>query len=337
MPTQTNPYRAIPKIRVPIRNIADYSPFGVQLDGRTISGDSYRYGYQGSEKDDESKGGGNSYVTHYRMLDPRLGRWLSLDPVFQPWQSPYSSMDNNPIRYNDVFGNVVDPTSSGYEAAKKAATPIYKKDGVTIDEKKSKKNGYESEFAKIFNEMDQNQDILVQFKDQSGYGSIAFTGKTDDGKKIYEAHWDPSWTKEMGTSGLFEEAFHLNEALKGVDMKFSEAPNTGVMGVDINDEVRAKMWVAKNINISKKYTTDSELKDDMGFPKKHSWSTHYGYIATLSDAKSVENFLRSGFREYSTIAPPIGTMGSSETSFRDVVTGDSYKDKKQFPDGDRKP
>lgn len=32
----------------------------------------------------------------YRMHDPRLGRWFSTDPVFQPHQSPYNSMDNSP-------------------------------------------------------------------------------------------------------------------------------------------------------------------------------------------------------------------------------------------------
>jgi RHS repeat-associated protein len=84
---------------------SDLSPFGVQLDGRTIQGDFYRYGYQGSEKDDEAKGGGNSYTTFYRQLDPRVGRWFSVDPVFQPWQSPYNSMDGNPISLNDQKGN----------------------------------------------------------------------------------------------------------------------------------------------------------------------------------------------------------------------------------------
>ncbi|MFM7021515.1 MAG: hypothetical protein ACKOXB_00945 [Flavobacteriales bacterium] len=33
------------------------------------------------------------------------GRWMSVDPVFQPWQSPYTSMDNNPINFNDMFGD----------------------------------------------------------------------------------------------------------------------------------------------------------------------------------------------------------------------------------------
>ena len=91
--------------RVGIRNSTDYSPFGVELDGRTVSVDGYRFGYQGSEKDNEFKGEGNSYTTEFRQLDPRLGRWLSVDPVIQPWQSSYCSMDNSPISKNDALGN----------------------------------------------------------------------------------------------------------------------------------------------------------------------------------------------------------------------------------------
>jgi RHS repeat-associated protein len=94
-------------VGVPIRNTSDYSPFGVQLDGRTIQGDFYRYGYQGSEKDDESKGGGNSYTTFFRQLDPRVGRWFSIDPKMSAWESPYVSMANTPITANDPKGDVV--------------------------------------------------------------------------------------------------------------------------------------------------------------------------------------------------------------------------------------
>lgn len=47
-----------------------------------------------------------SYTTEYRQYDPRIGRWLSVDPLFQnfPWQSPYVAFDNNPIVYNDPKG-----------------------------------------------------------------------------------------------------------------------------------------------------------------------------------------------------------------------------------------
>jgi len=78
------------------------------LPGRHANTSDYRYGYQGSMKDDELKGEGNEYATMYRQLDPRLGRWTSTDPKekLMPWQSPYSSMDNNPVRFNDVNGDI---------------------------------------------------------------------------------------------------------------------------------------------------------------------------------------------------------------------------------------
>ena len=89
-----------------------YYPYGMLMPGRHGEADNadYRFGYQGSEKDDEVKGEGNSYTTYFRQLDPRLGRWLSRDPKPDAWQSHYTSMDNNPIWHNDVLGDDV-----GYE------------------------------------------------------------------------------------------------------------------------------------------------------------------------------------------------------------------------------
>ena len=59
------------------------------------------------EMDDELKGEGNSYNTEFRQYDPRIGRWLSPDPLQKqlPWQSPYVGMDNKPIIRNDVDGD----------------------------------------------------------------------------------------------------------------------------------------------------------------------------------------------------------------------------------------
>ena len=77
----------------------------MEMAGRGFSG-SYRFGYQGSEKDNEVSGEGNSYTTEFRQLDPRLGRWFSVDPLYYkfPYITPYSSMHNNPINYTDKSG-----------------------------------------------------------------------------------------------------------------------------------------------------------------------------------------------------------------------------------------
>ena len=85
-------------------------PQRVLLNERTstvLGSEKFRYGYQGSEQDNEVKGEGNSYTTEFRQLDPRLGRWLTIDPEAKkyPWESPYASMNNNPIFYNDVDGD----------------------------------------------------------------------------------------------------------------------------------------------------------------------------------------------------------------------------------------
>ncbi len=105
----------------------DYYAFGMQMPGRNYtSASGYRYGFNGMEKDDEVKGNGNSYTTEFRQYDPRLGRWLSIDPEFKTfaWQSPYVAFDNNPILKTDPRG---DAAGDGDKRAAKAKE-IDKKD-----------------------------------------------------------------------------------------------------------------------------------------------------------------------------------------------------------------
>ncbi len=60
---------------------------------------SYRYGFQGQEKDDEIKGEGNSVNYKYRIHDPRLGRFFTMDPLTTeyPWNSTYAFSENRVI------------------------------------------------------------------------------------------------------------------------------------------------------------------------------------------------------------------------------------------------
>ncbi len=59
----------------------------------------YRFGFQGQEQDDEVKGAGNSVNYKYRVHDPRLGRFMSVDPLAPeyPWNSPYAFSENRVI------------------------------------------------------------------------------------------------------------------------------------------------------------------------------------------------------------------------------------------------
>ncbi|WP_318546278.1 M91 family zinc metallopeptidase [Flavobacterium columnare] len=84
-----------------------YYPFGALIPNRHGYSKDYRYGYQGSEKNDQIKGEGNDYTTHYRHLDPRVGRWMSRDPKSTAFESPYASMKNSPMLFNDKVGDTV--------------------------------------------------------------------------------------------------------------------------------------------------------------------------------------------------------------------------------------
>ncbi len=106
-----NPYLTEPSAGVCLQNTYDYSPFGVSLDGRTMEDGFYRRGFNGMEKDDEVKGEGNYFTTEFRQLDPRLGRWLSVDPMVheREWMSPYNFVQNNPILRVDPIGALDNP------------------------------------------------------------------------------------------------------------------------------------------------------------------------------------------------------------------------------------
>jgi RHS repeat-associated protein len=77
----------------------------VELDGRTVSG-GYRFGFNGNEKTDEISGEGNSYDFRARLLDTRIGRWLTIDPLYfvQESKSNYQSFANNGIFFKDKTG-----------------------------------------------------------------------------------------------------------------------------------------------------------------------------------------------------------------------------------------
>ena len=55
------------------------------------AGSSYRFGFNGKENDPETYGEGNIYDYGFRIYNPRLGRFLSVDPLTSeyPWYTPY--------------------------------------------------------------------------------------------------------------------------------------------------------------------------------------------------------------------------------------------------------
>lgn len=66
----------------------------------------YRYGFNGKENDNDVKGTGNQQDYGKRIYDPRLGKFLSVDPITQkyPELTPYQFASNTPIQAIDLDG-----------------------------------------------------------------------------------------------------------------------------------------------------------------------------------------------------------------------------------------
>lgn len=84
----------------------DYYPFGMIEPGRNFNSSVYKYGFNNKIKDDEIYGNNNEYDLGNRIYDPRLGRFLTVDPLasYEYNKSNYSYSGNSPISSLDVDG-----------------------------------------------------------------------------------------------------------------------------------------------------------------------------------------------------------------------------------------
>lgn len=71
----------------------------------SVGSGSYRYGFNGKEQDKETTGT-TTYDYGFRIYNPALGRFLSVDPLTQsyPWYTPYQFAGNNSIWAVDIDG-----------------------------------------------------------------------------------------------------------------------------------------------------------------------------------------------------------------------------------------
>ena len=89
-----------------IASASDYYPFGMLMPGRNYQAGNYRYGFNGKENDNEMKGTGNQVDYGMRVYDPRVGRFMSVDPLTKKFAmlTPYQYASNRPIDGIDLDG-----------------------------------------------------------------------------------------------------------------------------------------------------------------------------------------------------------------------------------------
>jgi len=89
----------------------DYYGFGMEEPGRIFDSHKYRYGFNGKLKDNDIYGKSDAYDYEARFYDPRLGRFLSSDPLYKkfPDLSVYNFASNRPIQGSDLNGLEYNP------------------------------------------------------------------------------------------------------------------------------------------------------------------------------------------------------------------------------------
>lgn len=109
----------------PVTEETHYYPFGLTMAGissKALNGvpeNKYKYnkGAELQNKEFSDGSGLEMYDTHFRQLDPQVGRWWQIDPKSDSLYglTPYNSMVNDPIDLNDPNGDIIefDENASG--------------------------------------------------------------------------------------------------------------------------------------------------------------------------------------------------------------------------------
>lgn len=101
-------------------------PFGPLVAGRNNRTNGYRFGFQGQEKDNEIYGAeGTALSFEYRVHDARVGRFLSVDPLWAkyPWNSSYAFAENKVIQFIELEGLEIAESAANSGSTNKVDPP----------------------------------------------------------------------------------------------------------------------------------------------------------------------------------------------------------------------
>jgi RHS repeat-associated protein len=194
----------------------DHYAFGMGMPGRTISSvGGYRFGFNGKENDNDVKGNGNQQDYGLRIYDPRLGKFLSVDPLTKeyPELTPYQFASNTPVQAIDLDGG---------EKKDKAGVPTGKAGitGVpdpTPDSKRNTSTKYELKNIALntdFAPKDGIQTQTVKVSELTAVPAHKNGGKPKSGPSLY----DKAYNAASDLAEMLSKTGH--PVAKGIDAVF---------------------------------------------------------------------------------------------------------------------
>lgn len=265
------------------RQVAEYYPFGSSFVPSSPNNDN-KYLYNGKEKQDDVLDSTNLDWYDYgaRFYDPQIGRWASIDPLANKyyWYSPYCYVLNNPLKFVDNDGRLVEfaPNASQAFKDKFVATVKY------MNEKGT------SGFLKSLNDSKK----VYYIKETTG----EVNSYTSDDNTIL---WNPNLAK-LTTEGIIlspatllnHEFDHANQSDKFPD-KYENDVNTPDPNYDNKEEKRViegseQKTATKHGEIMKGQVTRKDHKKIGVIPVKDPTSagTQYNIEAIKKSVKNEE-------------------------------------------------
>jgi RHS repeat-associated protein len=189
----------------------------MQMPGRVFGSGSYRYGFNGKENDNEVNGAGNQQDYGMRIYDPRLGRFLSVDPISQlyPWFSPYHFAGNTPVWAIDLDG--LEPYANAYKFVHESNPKInlFHSDNVINMSGSTRPTSWNSlgwqRDVKYFWNNYQNTPLGQEALSKSNLKLIS-KGRSP----IVDEQWN-SVMKQFGNDGVLDEPIHHHHHNKGAN------------------------------------------------------------------------------------------------------------------------
>jgi RHS repeat-associated protein len=195
----------------------------------------YKYGFNGMEKDDETKGQGNSINYKYRMHDPRVGRFFSVDPLAAdyPHNSPYAFSENRIIDGVELEGleyTSAQKTEFGYTTARSTTSLTTDWDVANyvmwsdIRISPSFKEGTIGKYKE--NNVERIEGLLNKETDNYGVKLLQFSGNIIYGTLDESMVWMTSYS-------LTQDLFRLNGTigLNGNLVPKNEIVDRGILGM----------------------------------------------------------------------------------------------------------
>jgi RHS repeat-associated protein len=226
--------RLIAKWKLLLLEETYYYPFGLVMQGISSKAantlENKRKWNAGSElqSNEFSDGSGlELYSTFYRSLDPQIGRFWQIDPKPDYSQSLYSSMNNNPIKFNDPLGDTI-KVKTGFLGLRKlrydeTTGKLYKKNGSEYTGKNKFANKVTEKLnqmnstapgAKVLSELSSNKNDFT-FVKKGGENSAQFVGNENGGGKINAAVLMGGASEGAKLESVSHELFHGFQTLQG--------------------------------------------------------------------------------------------------------------------------